>query len=156
MTDIERRLAALNIVLPEAALPAANYLPYVVSGSHLYLSGQLPAHAGRFACVGKLGDTLTIEDGYAGARLCAINLVAQIKAALGDLSRVRRIVRLGGFVNSTPSFVDQPKVINGASDLFVEIFGDAGRHARSAVACPSLPFGVGVEVDAVVEIAARP
>ena len=155
MTEIERRLAALNIVLPEAILPAANYLPYVASGSLLYLSGQLPSKDGRLVCIGKLGADLSIEDGYAGARLCAINLIAQIKAAIGDIARVRRIVRLGGFVNSTPLFVDQPKVINGASDLFVEVFGEAGRHARSAVACPSLPFGAGVEVDAIVEIAGR-
>ena len=153
MNEIERRLAALNIVLPEATLPAANYLPYIASGNLLYLSGQLPTQNGHFACVGKLGDDLTIEDGYAGARLCAINLIAQIKAATGDLCRVQRVVRLGGFVNSTASFIDQPKVVNGASDLFVGVFGDAGRHARSAVACPSLPFGVGVEVDAIVEIA---
>jgi len=156
MTEIERRLAALNIVLPEATAPAANYVPYVASGNLLYLSGQLPMKDGKLACVGKLGGELAIEDGYAGARLCAINLMVQIKAAVGDLARVRRIVRLGGFVNSTPSFVDQPKVINGASDLFVEVFGDAGRHARSAVACPSLPFGAGVEVDAVVEVDDHP
>ena len=156
MTTPEQRLAALGIVLPEATLPAANYLPSVTAGSLLYLSGQLPIKDGRLACVGKLGDNLTIEEGYAAARLCAINLMVQIKAAVGDLARVRRIVRLGGFVNSTPSFVDQPKVINGASDLFVEVFGDAGRHARSAVACPSLPFGAGVEVDAIVEVDGRP
>jgi enamine deaminase RidA (YjgF/YER057c/UK114 family) len=104
MTEIERRLAALNIVLPEATTPAANYLPYVASGNLIYLSGQLPMKDGKLACVGKLGGDLTIEEGYAGARLCAINLMVQIKAAVGDLSRVRRIVRLGGFVNSTPSF----------------------------------------------------
>ena len=156
MTTPEQRLAALGIVLPEATLPAANYLPSVTAGSLLYLSGQLPIKDGRFACVGKLGDNLTIEEGYAAARLCAINLIVQIKAAVGDLARLRRIVRLGGFVNSTQSFTDQPKVINGASDLFVEVFGDAGRHARSAVACPSLPFGAGVEVDAVVEVDDRP
>jgi enamine deaminase RidA (YjgF/YER057c/UK114 family) len=153
MTTPEQRLAALGIVLPEATLPAANYLPSVTAGSLLYLSGQLPIKDGRLACVGKLGDNLTIEEGYAAARLCAVNLIVQIKAAVGDLARLRRIVRLGGFVNSTQSFTDQPKVINGASDLFVEVFGDAGRHARSAVACPSLPFGAGVEVDAVVELA---
>jgi enamine deaminase RidA (YjgF/YER057c/UK114 family) len=155
MTTIERRLAALNIVLPEATLPAANYLPYIASGNLLYLSGQLPTKDGHLVCVGKLGDELTTEDGYAGARLCAINLIVQIKAAIGDLAQVRRIVRLGGFVNSTASFIDQPKVINGASDLFVGVFGDAGRHARSAVACPSLPFGAGVEVDAIVEVIGR-
>lgn len=153
MSAIERRLADLNISLLPAATPAANYVPYVRSGALLYLSGQLPAENGRLACVGRLGETLSIEDGYAGARLCAINLIAQIKAAVGDLDTVRRIVRLGGFVNSTAAFTDQPKVVNGASDLFVAVFGDAGRHARSAVACPSLPFGVGVEVDAIVELA---
>lgn len=152
MSAIEQRLAELKIALPQAATPAANYVSCVRSGNLLYLSGQLPARDGKLACVGKLGESLSIEDGYEGAKLCAINLIAQIKATVGDLDRVRRIVRLGGFVNSAPSFVDQPKVANGASDLFVAVFGDAGRHARSAVASPSLPFGVGVEVDAIVEI----
>ena len=153
MGAIDQRLAELDIQLPQAATPAANYVSFVRSGNMLYLSGQLPAKDGKLACVGRLGDTLTVEDGYAGAKLCAINLIAQIKAAVGDLDKVRRIVKLGGFVNSAPSFTDQPKVVNGASDLFVAVFGDAGRHARSAVASPALPFGAGVEVDAVVEIA---
>ena len=152
MTTPEQRLAALGIVLPEATLPAANYLPSVASGSLLYLSGQLPIKDGRLACVGKLGDNLTIEEGYAAARLCAVNLIVQIKAAVGDLARLRRIVRLGGFVNSTQSFTDQPKVINGASDFLVAALGDAGRHARSAVSAASLPLGVAVEIEGIFEI----
>jgi len=153
MSRIEARLAELGLTLPAAAAPAANYVPFVRSGATLYLSGQLPSKDGKLAHLGRLGEDVTIEDGYQAARLCGINLIAQIKAATGDLDRVRRIVRLGGFVNSTGQFTDQPKVVNGASDLMVEVFGDAGRHARSAVACPSLPFGVAVEVDAVVELA---
>ena len=153
MGAIETRLNDLDIVLPIAAAPAANYVPYVKSGRLLVLSGQLPFKDGKLAYLGRLGDTLSIDDGYQAARLCGINLIAQIKAAIGDLDRVARVVRLGGFVNSTSDFTDQPKVVNGASDLMVEVFGDAGRHARSAVSSPSLPLGVSVEVDAIIELA---
>ncbi|MTJ79763.1 MAG: RidA family protein [Telmatospirillum sp.] len=153
MARIEARLAELGIALPVAAAPAANYVSYVISGNQLVLSGQLPAKDGKLACLGRLGDGVSVEDGYQGARLCGINLIAQMKAALGDLDRVKRVVRLGGFVNCAPGFTDQPKVVNGASDLMVEVFGDAGRHARSAVGAPALPLGVAVEVDAIVEIA---
>jgi enamine deaminase RidA (YjgF/YER057c/UK114 family) len=148
----ETRIAELGIVLPDAAAPAANYVPAVISGSLLFISGQLPFKDGQLAYLGRLGDTLSGEDGYQAARLCGINLVAQIKAAVGALDRVRRIVRLGGYVSCTADFTDQPKVVNGASDLFVEIFGEAGRHARFAVGCPSLPRGVAVEVEAIVEL----
>ncbi|HXP98372.1 MAG TPA: RidA family protein [Telmatospirillum sp.] len=152
MGKVESRLVELGITLPTAAAPAANYVPFVVSGTQLFLSGQLPFLDGKLVHLGHLGDKVTIDEGYQAARLCAINLIAQIKAATGDLDRVRRIVRLGGFVASTASFGDQPKVVNGASDLMVEVFGEAGRHARSAVGVPSLPLGVSVEVDAVVEL----
>ncbi|MDR3440966.1 RidA family protein [Telmatospirillum sp.] len=152
MSTIETRLKDLGIILPAGAAPAANYVPFVQSGNMLHLSGQLPFKDGKLAYLGRLDDTVSTEEGYEAARLCAINLIAQIKAALGDLDRVQRIVRLGGFVNSTAAFTDQPKVVNGASDLMVKVFGDAGRHARSAVGVPALPLGVSVEVDALVEV----
>lgn len=152
MTTIAQKLADLSITLPVAAAPAANYVPFVQSGNLLFISGQLPFDQGQLIHKGRLGETVSLEDGYKAARQCAINIIAQINAA-GGLEKVRRIVRLGGFVNSTGDFTDQPKVVNGASDLFVEVFGDAGRHARAAVGVPSLPLGVAVEVDAVVELA---
>ena len=149
----ETRLAALGITLPAAAAPAGNYVPFVVSGNTVFLSGQLPFKDGTLTTLGHLGDTVSIEDGYQAARLCAINLIAQIKAAAGgDLDRVARIVRLGGFVAGTAAFTDQPKVLNGASDLMVEVFGDIGRHARVAVGAPALPLNAAVEVDAIVEL----
>ena len=152
MATIADRLNTAGIVLPDPAAPVANYVPYVRSGSSLYISGQISMD-GTGLTTGKLGSDLTVEQGQAAARLCAINLIAQMKAACdGDLERVQRIVKLGGFVNAVPDFTDIPKVINGASDLMVEVFGDKGRHARSAVACPTLPLGASVEIDAVVEI----
>jgi len=151
MSKIAGRLAELSITLPTAAAPAANYVPFVKSGNMLYVSGQLPFENGQLLNNGRLGENLTIEQGYAAARQCAINIIAQINAA-GALEKVKRVVRLGGFVNSAPSFTDQPQVVNGASDLFVAVFGDAGRHARAAVGTPSLPRGVSVEVDAVIEL----
>jgi enamine deaminase RidA (YjgF/YER057c/UK114 family) len=151
--QIEARLAELGIELPQAAAPAANYVPYVVSGNLVFVSGQVTVWNGEFHYQGKVGQDLGVEDGQAAARLCALNIVAQVKAACGgDLDRVVRIVRLGGFVNSTPDFTDQPKVINGASDLMAEVFGDKGKHARAAVSAAALPLGVAVEVEAVVEI----
>ncbi len=156
MGKFETRLAQLGIILPAAAAPAANYVPAVRSGSLLFLSGQLPFTDGKLAFLGRLGDTVSVEDGYQAARLCAINLIAQIQAAASTIDRVARIVRVGGFVACTADFTDQPKVINGASDLFVAVFGDAGRHARAAVGCPSLPLGVPVEVEAVVELGGDP
>ena len=150
---IDARLKELGIEVPEAAAPVANYVGYVITGHLCFVSGQVPVVGGEFKYVGKVGDDLSVEDGQAAARLCAINIIGQLKTAChGNLDRVQRIVKLGGFVNSTPGFTDQPKVINGASDLMVEVFGDKGRHARAAVSAGALPVGVSVEVDAVVEI----
>lgn len=151
-STIEDRLATLGVTLPTPAAPAANYVPYVVSKGMLYISGQIPVGPNGIEYVGKLGRELDIEQGRAAARLCAINILAQAKAALGDLDRVARIVKLTGFVNSDIEFGDQPKVVNGASDFIVEVFADKGRHARSAVGVAGLPFGVGVEVEAVIEL----
>ncbi|MCG8594187.1 MAG: RidA family protein [Kiloniellales bacterium] len=150
---IDARLQELGIELPEAAAPAANYVPYVVSGNQVFVAGQITIHDGEIQYVGKLGRDYGVEEGQAAARLCALNIIAQVKAACGgDLDRVVRCVRLGGFVNSTADFTDQPEVINGASNLMVEVFGDKGKHSRAAVSAASLPRGVAVEVDAVFEI----
>ena len=152
--EIDARLAELGIEVPEAAAPVANYVGYVVTGNLVFVSGQVPIKGGEFQYQGKVGAEISVEDAQAAARLCAINIISQLKAACGgDLDRVSRIVKLGGFVNSIPGFTDQPKVINGASDLMVEVFGDAGRHARAAVSAGALPLNVAVEVDAVAEIA---
>ncbi|QOL81695.1 RidA family protein [Pseudooceanicola spongiae] len=150
---IESRLAELGITLPVAAAPAANYVPFVVSGNMVFVSGQVSQDANGLV-KGKLGDDMEIEAGAAAAKLCAIGLLAQAKAACGgDLSKLKRVVKLNGFVNSTGDFTDQPKVVNGASDFLVEVLGDAGRHARSAVSAAALPFGVAVEIEAIFEIA---
>ena len=151
MSTPEERLAELGIELPTPMAPVANYVPFVISGSQLFVSGQVSAGPdGRVQ--GRLGENMTIEQGQAAARLCAINLIAQCKAALGDLSRLKRVVKLGGFVNAHPDFQDIPQVINGCSDVMVDVFGEAGRHARFAVASPVLPLGVAVEVDGIFEI----
>lgn len=151
MSSPEANLSALGITLPEPMAAVANYVPFVITGQQLFVSGQVSA--GPEGLVkGRLGETMSLEQGQAAARLCAINLIAQCKAALGDLSRVKRVVKLGGFVNAHPDFEALPQVINGCSDLMVEVFGEAGRHARSAVASPVLPLGVAVEVDGVFEI----
>lgn len=151
---IDARLAELNIELPKAAVPLAAYVPAVRTGNQLFISGQVPMWNGELRHVGKLGDGYTIEEGWAAARVCALNIIAQAKLALeGDLDRIVRVVKLVGFVNSTGDFNDQPKVINGASELFGEVFGDAGKHARSAVSAASLPFGVAVEIEAILEVA---
>ena len=151
--DIEAKLKELGIELPAAPAPAANYVPYVVAGDMVYISGQISADAGGLI-TGKLGADLDVAAGQKAARQCAIALLAQLKAACGgDLNRLKRVVKLGAFVNSTDSFTDQPQVVNGASDLMVEVLGDAGRHARSAVSSPSLPLGVAVEIDGVFQIA---
>ncbi|WP_417250451.1 RidA family protein [Celeribacter sp.] len=153
MTAIDDALTKLGLTLPDAPAPAANYVPYVISGKHLYVSGQVSTGADGFI-TGKLGADLTVEEGAAAAQTCALALLAQARAAAGgDFSRIKRLVKLVGFVNSTPDFGDQPKVVNGASDLFVAVMGDAGRHARSAVSAASLPFGVAVEIEAIFELA---
>lgn len=150
---IETRLAELGVTLPEAAAPAANYVPFVRQGTTLYVSGQIAMDANGLM-QGKLGSGLSIEEGAAAAKVCAINLLAQVRAACdGDLDRLVRVVKLTGFVNSAPDFTDQPKVINGASDFLVEALGEAGRHARSAVGVAALPLGVSVEVEGIFEIA---
>lgn len=150
---IESRLSQLGISLPEAVTPIANYVPFTIAGDLVFLSGQLPLEAGTLRHKGALGQNVSIEDGYRAARICALNLVAQMKlAAGGDLDRIARIVRIGGFVAATPDFTDHPKVVNGASDFLVELFGDFGRHARTAVGVPSLPLGATVEVEAVVRL----
>lgn len=152
MNEIEARLEALGVVLPEPAAPVANYVPFVQSGSQVHVSGQVSL-APEGLIKGRLGADLDLEAGQAAARFCAINLIAQFKAACGgDLSRVRQVVKLGGFVNADPAFTDVPKVINGASDLIGEVFGERGRHARSAVGVAVLPLGAAVEVDAVIEV----
>ena len=151
MSTPEARLIDLGIELPPAMKAVANYVPFVISGNQLFISGQVSATPdGRVT--GRLGETMDLPAGQAAARLCGINLIAQCKAAVGDLSKIRRVVKLGGFVNSHPLFTDIPQVINGCSDLMVDVFGENGRHARSAVACPTLPLGVAVEIDGVFEI----
>lgn len=153
MSAIETRLAELGVTLPDAPAPAANYVPWVISGNTVYISGQISQDASGMI-KGKLGADLDIAAGAAAARACAISLLAQLKAATGgNIDRVVRLVKLVGFVNSVPDFTDQPKVINGASDFMVEVLGDKGRHARSAVSAASLPFGVAVEIEAIFEIA---
>lgn len=150
---IDARLAELNLALPTASVPAANYVPVVISGNMAFVSGQVPVLQGELKYLGKVGVDLSVEQGQQAARLCALNIIAQLKNALGgDLDRVRRCVKVGGFVNCDAGYGDQPKVINGASDLFVAVFGDAGRHARFAVGTNALPFNVAVEVEAVFEI----
>ncbi|MEJ8573418.1 RidA family protein [Microbaculum marinum] len=152
MSDtVESRLADMGITLPSPAAPAANYVPFVRAGNLLFVSGQVPMGSSGIEHQGKLGADYSVEQGQAAARLCAINLLAQVKVAVGDLEKVR-CVKLNGFVNCTPDFGDQPKVVNGASDLMVEALGDKGRHARAAVGSSSLPFGVAVEVEGVFEI----
>jgi len=149
----DARLKELGITLPAAPAPVANYVPFVIAGSLLFISGQVPLDGGKVRHVGSVGDTLSIEAGQDAARLCAINILAQAKSALhGDLDRIARCIKLGGFVSCTPAFKDHPKVVNAASDLMVAVLGDAGRHARFAVGAPSLPLGAAVEIEAIFEI----
>ena len=154
MNAIDKKIAELGLTLPVPSAPVANYVPYVVSGKLVFISGQI-SKVGNETIGGRLGEDLTVEQGQAAAKLSALNLLAQMKAACGgDLSRVKRIVKLGGFVQALPtaSAADIPKVINGCSDIMVAVFGDKGRHARFAVSAPSLPLDVAVEIDAIVEI----
>ena len=155
MSDaIEARLTELGITLPQAAAPAANYVPYVISGNLLHISGQLPMENGKVGVTGHLGRDVDVAGGQRAAELCAINILSQAKAALGgDLGRIRRLIKLNGFVASTPDFIEQHLVINGASNLLAGILGEAGKHARAAVGMAALPFGAAVEIDAVLEIA---
>jgi enamine deaminase RidA (YjgF/YER057c/UK114 family) len=153
MPTPEERLQELGVTLPSPAVPVAAYIPCVRTGNLVYVSGQIPAVEGKPTHVGHLGADVDLEAGRAAARTCAINVLAALKAELGELSQVRRVVKVTGFVASTPEFTDHPKVVNAASDLFGEAFGDAGRHARAAIGVAALPLGVPVEVDAIVEVA---
>lgn len=148
----EAQLIERGFVLPTAPAPAANYVPFKLSGSTLYIAGQVPRQNGKSAFVGILGKDITIDDAQQAAQLCCLNIVSQIKAAIGDLDNVSSVIRLVGYVASTPDFKEQHLVMNGASDLMVEVFGDAGRHARTSVGVATLPQGVPVEVEATVEI----
>jgi enamine deaminase RidA (YjgF/YER057c/UK114 family) len=151
---IEQRLAARGLELPEAPAPAANYVPYTISGKLLFVAGQVPFREGQVAVRGRLGDGVSLERGQEAARLCALNLLAQARAACGgDLGRLARCLKLGGFVSCTAEFTDHAKVVNGASDLMFEAMGEAGRHARFAVGCASLPLNAAVEVEAIFELA---
>ncbi|MGI9365036.1 MAG: RidA family protein [Rhizobiaceae bacterium] len=148
---VEKRLIDAGVELPQAPAPAANYVPYTISGNLLVISGQVTFGPNGLEFVGKLGQDTDVETGQAAARLCAINILAQAKAALGDLDRITQVLKIQGFVNSTPDFTEHPAVINGASDFLVEVLGNAGKHARAAVGMSSLPLGVAVEIDAMIE-----
>jgi len=150
---VEAKLAELGLTLPQPAAPVAAYVPVVVANGLAHVSGQVSMKDGQLI-KGRLGEDVSLEEGIAAAQACGLMIVAQLKAALGDLSRVERVVKLGAFVNSAADFTDQPKVANGASELMVALFGEAGRHARAAVGVPSLPLGVAVEIDAVVAVRA--
>lgn len=151
---VEARLADLGITLPAAAAPAANYVPYILTGNSLFISGQLPMKDGAVAFAGKAVTDLSFDESLEAAKLCAINILAQAKAALGDLERIEQCLRLGGFVNAEPDFADHPKIINGASDLMVAALGDKGRHTRFAVGANSLPLNATVEIDALFSLSA--
>ncbi|OEJ68094.1 RidA family protein [Magnetovibrio blakemorei] len=154
MSTIDARLTELGLTLPQAAAPAANYVPFVRTGNLVVISGQITLENGVLKYVGRVGEDFTTEQAYEAAKLCGLNLIAQLKAACdGDLDRVTRVVRLGGFVNCTADFTEQPKVINGASDLMAEVFGEKGKHARAAVGVNTLPLGVAVEIEGLFEIA---
>ncbi|MGH6866411.1 MAG: RidA family protein [Methyloceanibacter sp.] len=150
--EIEARLKALDLTLPEAKTAIGSYAPFIHLSGQLFVSGQLPLEGGKVAVAGKLGFDVDAPTGQRAARLCAMNILAQAKAALGDLDRIVRLVRLNGYVNATPDFADHPKVINGASDLLVEILGNKGQHTRIVVGCASLPLNAAVEIDAIFAI----
>lgn len=151
--NVGEKLKELGYTLPEAAAPAANYVPYVISGKQVFVAGQIPLVDGKVTHVAKVGADYTTEQAIEAAKVCALNILAQVNAAVGgDWSKVKRCVKLGAFVNSTPDFIDQSTVANGASDLMVAVMGEAGKHARFAVSAPSLPRGVAVEIDAVFEL----
>lgn len=151
--NLDQKLKSLGYELPKAAPPAASYIPYVVSCNLVFVAGQIPFLNGQTMHQGKLGETMNIEQGVEAAKACALNILAQVNAAVGgDWSKVKRCVKLGGFVSCVPEFTDHPKVINGASELIVAVMGDAGKHARFAVGAPNLPLGCAVEIDAVFEI----
>ena len=152
--NIKTKLTDLGLSLPQVAAPAANYVPYVISGKMIYVSGQIPFLNGQKMHLGCIGDTLSPQEGQKAAQACALNILAQVDHAVdGDWSKIKRCVKLGGFVNCTPEFTDQPIVINGASNLIADVMGEAGKHARFAVGAPSLPLGVAVEIDAIFELA---
>ena len=152
MSNFEARLAEIGVTLPDAPAPAANYVPFVIQGNTVIVSGQI-SNGPDGLIKGKLGDDMETADGAAAARSCAISLLAQVKTACGgDINRLKRVLKLTAFVNSTSDFTEQPQVVNGASDFLVEALGDAGRHARSAVSAPSLPLGVAVEIEGMFEI----
>lgn len=152
MSKIEAKLQELSLELPEAAMPAANYVPTMQTGNQLVVSGQLPMRGGKAHFVGKVGENVSLEDAQECARLCGLNIIAQSKLALGDLDKIAKLVRLGVFVNATPDYTDHPKVANGVSDMMVALLGDEGKHARAAVGVSGLPFGVAVEVEATFEL----
>lgn len=149
---IDDRLATLGIALPPPVAPAGSYVPVVVSHNFAFVAGQIPSEAGHVKFKGKVGRDIPIEAGQQAARLCTINALAQLKSALGSLDRIKRVVKVTGFVNCDPSFADQPKVVNGASDLLVQVFGEAGKHARVAVGVSSLPLDSALEVELIVEV----
>ena len=150
---VEKKLTDLGVVLPKAASPVANYVPFVRTGNFMVVSGQLCLDAeGKLVAKGQLGGGVSVDDGVKAARACAINILAQLKAALGDLDKIARVVRLGGFINSVPDFIDGPKVMNGASDLMVTAFGDTGRHARTTIGVAALPADAAVEVEGMFEV----
>jgi enamine deaminase RidA (YjgF/YER057c/UK114 family) len=151
---VDARLVELGIELPQASAPVANYVPFTRSGNLVIVSGQVSVRNGKAEYIGKLGREIGVAEGQQAARLCGLNILAHLKTACGgDLDRVKRVLRLGGFVNCTPEFTEMPQVVNGASDLMVQVFGDAGKHARAAVGVSSLPLGVAVEVEAMFELA---
>jgi len=155
VNSIDKRITELGLVMPESVAPVANYVPYAITGNQVFISGQVSVTADGELITGRLGESLSVEQGQVAARACGLNLIAQMKAACGgDLSKVKRVVKLGGFVNSNfgNTALDIPKIINGCSDLMVDVFGEAGKHARFAVGAPALPLDVAVEIDCVIEI----